>query len=37
MTSNLENYLEALSVTKKHLDPPEGFSTYNTTLRQTKS
>ena len=29
MTSGLENYLEALSVTKRFLDPPKGFSTYN--------
>ena len=33
MTSGLENYLEALSVTKKLLDPPEGFSTYNATSK----
>ena len=33
MTSGLENYLEALSETKKLLDPPEGFSTYHATSR----
>ena len=30
MTSGLESYLKALSNTKRLLDPPEGFSTYNT-------
>ena len=29
MTSGPENYFEALSTTKRLLDPPEGFSTYN--------
>ena len=29
MTSGLESYFEALSNTKRLLDPSEGFSTYN--------
>ena len=29
MTSGLETYLEALSETKKLIDPPEGLSKYN--------
>ena len=29
MTSGLENYLEALSETKKLIDPPEELSKYN--------
>ena len=33
MTSGLESYLEALSNTKKLLDPPQGFSTYNATSK----
>ena len=33
MTSGLENYLEALNLTKKLLDPLEGFSTYNPTSK----
>ena len=33
MTSGLESYLEALSNTKRLLDPPEGFSTYNATSK----
>ena len=33
MTSGLENYLEALSNTKRLLDPPKGLSTYNATSK----
>ena len=33
MTSGLDNYLEALTITKRLLDPPEGFSTYTATLK----
>ena len=33
MTSGLESYLEALSNSKRLLDPPEGFSTYNATSK----
>ena len=33
MTSGIENYLEALSIIKKLLDSPEGFSTYNATSK----
>lgn len=33
MTSGLENYLEALSNTKRLLDPPEGLSSYNATSK----
>ena len=33
MTIGLENYLEALIFTKKLLDPPESFSTYNATFK----
>ena len=33
MTSGLENYLEALNLTKRLLDPPKGFSTYNATSK----
>ena len=33
MTSGLESYLKALSNTKRLLDPPEGFSTYNATSK----
>ena len=33
MTSGLENYLEALSATKRLLDPLESFSTYNATSK----
>ena len=33
MTSGLDNYLEALSTTKRLLDSSEGFSTYNGTSK----
>ena len=33
MTSDLDNYLETLSTTKRLLDPPERFSTYNVTSK----
>ena len=33
MTSGLESYFEALSNTKRLLDPSEGFSTYNATSK----
>ena len=33
MTSGLDHYLEALGNTKRLLDPPEGFSTYNATSK----